>query len=216
MRDVSTAATAEGFWSKKSVISHAGDSPVQPMTRFLGSIVAIALLAAGSARAQVYKWVDDRGVVNYSSQPPGDRKSRVLDPNSVSVSIYEAPTAAEDASLREKALVERIASLERRLDAERNARQSLARPEATAMDIQYERCLRDRRIDCDSSGLDPYAPYGPTVVVVLPHRHARPPGPRRVIPPMFAPPLANHRVNAAARTPPSGTRRPHARTGDLL
>ena len=41
--------------------------------------LAATLLAfhAGTAAAQVYKWVDERGQVNYSSQPPVDAKSAI-------------------------------------------------------------------------------------------------------------------------------------------
>jgi hypothetical protein len=36
-------------------------------------VVFLAALAASAAHAQIYKWVDERGVVNYSNQPPSDR-----------------------------------------------------------------------------------------------------------------------------------------------
>jgi len=193
------------------------------MLRFVRSISAIALLATGPVWAQVYKWVDDKGVVNYSSRPPAARKYGQLDPNSVSVSVYTpaqtlSTAAGPPMAPNEKALAERIASLEKNLDAERYARLSLAASQAAAMDdMQYERCLRDRRTDCDSVGVDPYAIYSPTVVVFRPYRIARPPKPGRAFPPMGAPSRAqNHRISVGARTTPSGIRRPHGRTGDLL
>ncbi|TMG73490.1 MAG: DUF4124 domain-containing protein, partial [Betaproteobacteria bacterium] len=168
---------------------------------FRSSALAFVLLAAAPAWAQVYKWVDDKGVVNYSSQPPSDRKSALLDPNSVSVSTYTpvetaTRTAEAVASAREQMLTERIAGLERQLDAERYQRQSLADAQATAPEQRHEQCLRDRRVDCDYSGFDPYyAPYGPSVVVLRPPLRTRPfvparsaliftPKPSR---PMFAP-----------------------------
>src|SRR5712691_12818715 len=56
------------------------------MPRFIRSTaLALVFLAAAPAWAQVYKWVDDKGVVNYSSRPPVDRESALLDSNSVSV-----------------------------------------------------------------------------------------------------------------------------------
>ena len=176
------------------------------MPRFIRSSAVLAiLLAAAPAWAQVYKWVDDKGVVNYSSQPPAARNSVLLDPNSVSVSTYTPdPTLKKitetTAGVNEKALAERIASLERKLDAERYTRLSLAEAHARASELQYERCLRNRRVDCDYSGIDPYnAPYGPSVVVLRPplrtrpHVSARPalifpPKPSR---PMFAPTRAS-------------------------
>ena len=176
------------------------------MPRFIRSTaLAFVLLAAAPAWAQVYKWVDDKGVVNYSSQPPVDRKSVLLDPNSVSVSTYTpvetaTRTAEAMASAKEQMLTERIAGLERKLDAERYHRQSLADAQATALEQRYEQCLRDRRVDCDYSGTDPYyAPYGPTVVVLRPPVRTRPFVPARSTmiftpkpsTPMFAPTRAS-------------------------
>lgn len=145
------------------------------------ALAIVVLLAPASAWAQVYKWVDDKGVVNYSSQPPADRKSALVDPNSVSVSTYapdEKLTRTAQTtmpSVNERALAERIASLERKLDAERYSRLVLADAQTRSMERRFEQCLRDRRIDCDTAGLDPYyAPYGPTVVIFRPHLRHRP------------------------------------------
>ena len=164
------------------------------MSRLSRSAAAvIALLAAAPASAQVYKWVDDKGVVNYSSQPPVNRRSALLDPNSVSVSVYtpdeslsRATRAAPKAS--DIALEERIASLERRLEAERSSRQILADAQVRLLEQRFEQCSRDRRVDCDLGGLDPYyAPYWTTVVVSRPHSHFRPRPPIRHAPRMTPP-----------------------------
>jgi hypothetical protein len=169
------------------------------------STLVVILLWAATAWAQVYKWIDDKGIVNYSSQPPANLKSVQLDPNSVSVSTYtpeKMPTRTAEAmaSARERMLAERIAGLERKLDAEHYHRQSLADAQATALERRYEQCLRDRRVDCEYAGTDPYyAPYGPTVVVLRPPVRTRPfvparsaliftPKPSR---PMFAPTRAS-------------------------
>jgi len=153
------------------------------MVRLIRSstLVIVLLAPAPASWAQVYKWVDDKGVVNYSSQPPANRKSALLDPNSVSVSTY-APderatrTAQTTPNVKEKALEERIVSLERKLEAERYSRQISADAQARSLEQRFEQCLRDRRIDCDYAGLDPYyyAPYGPTVVIFRPHLRPRP------------------------------------------
>ena len=93
-------------------------------------------------------------------------------------------------------LDERIAGLERKLDSERYNRQGLADAQAAALEQRYERCLRDRRVDCDYSGFDPYyPPNGPSVVVLRPPPRTRPFVPARsalmLTPkpsgPMFAP-----------------------------
>ena len=153
---------------------------------FRSATAAIALIAAVPAWAQIYKWVDEKGVVNYSSRPPADRKSIVLDPNSVSVSTYtpnDSLTQASRAkpSATERALAERVASLERRLEAERYSRQLLADAQMRALDVRFEQCLRDRRVDCEYAGFEPYyAPYWTPVVVSPRHpRHFRPQGPIR-------------------------------------
>jgi len=78
-------------------------------------------------------------------------------------------------SANERALAERIASLERRLEAERYSRQILADAQTRAQEMRLEQCSRDRRLDCDYAGFDPYfAPYGPTVVIFRPHLRPRP------------------------------------------
>ena len=156
------------------------------MSRLFRSAVAAIALVAVPAWAQIYKWVDEKGVVNYSSRPPAGRKSTVFDPSSVSVSTYTpdeslTQTARAMPSATERALAERIASLERRLEAERHSRQLLAEAQVRALDVRFEQCLRDRRVDCEYAGFEPYyAPYWATVVVSpRHHRHFRPQGPVR-------------------------------------
>ena len=151
------------------------------MFRYIrSSTLVIVLFAPALTWAQVYKWVDERGVVNYSSQPPADRKSALLDPNSLSVSTYTPDekltrTAQAMPSVDERGLAERIASLERKLDAERRSRQISADAQARMMEQRFELCSHERRVDCDYAGLDPYyAPYWPTVVIFRPHLRPRP------------------------------------------
>ena len=130
----------------------------------LSSALAAVVLAATPASAQVYKWVDDKGVVNYSNEAPADRNPTVLDPKSARISTYsteDAPkrAAGEQTTGNESALSDKIDRLERKLDAERYARLSDAQVQ-TAADSRYDQCLRDRRVDCDYAGMDPYY-YGP-------------------------------------------------------
>ena len=156
------------------------------MPGFVRSSVLVAVLAAAPAWAQVYKWVDDKGVVNYSNQPPIERKSTLLDPDSVSVSAYTPDesltrTVRTTPSANERALAERIASLERKFEAERYSRQILADAQVRAQEMRLERCLRDRRVDCDA-GVDPYfAPYSQTVVVFRSNLRLRPSVPNRPV-----------------------------------
>src|SRR4029077_15353552 len=99
--------------AKKGVISIAMRFVNGLMRCFiLSSALAAVVFAATPACAQVYKWVDDRGVVNYSNEAPADRNPTVLDPKSARVSTYStedapkratgAPTAANESALSEK------------------------------------------------------------------------------------------------------------------
>jgi hypothetical protein len=85
----------------------------------------VAAVPAG-AHAGIYKWVDEKGVVNYGSKPPeGARKVRQLDENAATVSTIPAPPR-DDLALqrqRERALEARIERLEREL-LERRAREA--------------------------------------------------------------------------------------------
>jgi hypothetical protein len=150
------------------------------MRRFiLSSALASVFLAAAPCSAQVYKWVDDKGVVNYSNEAPANRSSKLLDPKSVRVSTYatdpQKQPATTLAGANESALSEKIDRLERKLDAERYARNLSDAQMRTAADSRYEQCLRDRRIDCDYAGMDPYPYYDTpyyygTAVLVRPHQ----------------------------------------------
>ena len=142
----------------------------------LGSSLLVILLAAtgGPACAQIYKWVDEAGKTHYSDQAPAGGKK--LDTVADRISVY-----APDPSLRARAaatpeqnpvLSDRVDRLERQLHAERLARQQVELAAFTqASQAAYERCLSERRVDCDSyGGIMPYA--GP--IAVVPVRHRRP------------------------------------------
>jgi len=132
-------------------------------------LVALGIVLASplAAPAQVYKWTDDKGVVNYSSTPPDNRKSQKLDEDKGRVSTIEAQDFSKtDAARKEQALKERVDRLEQ--DAQRN-RQAATAQEFAAVEAQRqwrERCIADRRTDCDdpyaAGGYDPgyYTPYG--------------------------------------------------------
>jgi hypothetical protein len=97
-------------------------------------IAALAVIAsASSSAAQLYKWVDERGVTNYSSQPPvNPNTAKNLAPVEGNLSVYTpdpALTRAVAAYRQEsgnRALAERVDYLERQLAAERLARQYAA------------------------------------------------------------------------------------------
>lgn len=79
--------------------------------------IAAALAAAQAASAQPYKWVDERGVVNYGDAPPANAKSiRRLDPASTPLSIV--PGLAREVIERERqsALQAQVAELQREVE----------------------------------------------------------------------------------------------------
>jgi hypothetical protein len=135
-------------------------------------IALLAILASAPASAQVYKWVDERGVTNYSNQPPTDPKAAnkvAIVEEKISVytpdkALMQAVEAARQRS--NQGLSERVASLERQLEAERRARQyaSAAEPQAA-----YDPCQGERAIDC-SGFYSGYYPYGPAYVIAA-YRH---------------------------------------------
>jgi hypothetical protein len=90
------------------------------------SLLLLTILAAGPAWSQVYKWVDENGVVNYSNQPPSNRKAQELDLNSVTLSVIETDKIDQRVAMAAQsevgALRQKVEQLESRLEAERYAR----------------------------------------------------------------------------------------------
>lgn len=108
----------------------------------LGFIVC-ALAAAVPASAQVYRWVDNRGVINYASTPPGDGRAAVrIDQLDSRVSIIPTAPRASRASPA-PALPPASASFPGLVD------------QATVGSLQQRypdwrsRCIAERRVDCD-------------------------------------------------------------------
>src|SRR6266480_6811027 len=146
--------------------------------RALGSSLVAILLAAtgGTAYAQIYKWVDEAGKTHYSDTAPMDGKK----PDTVTdrISVYAPAPAllarAAAPAAPDPALSNRLDGLERQLQTERLARAQQQAELASltqASQSVYERCLLERRVDCDAyGGTMPYA--GP--IAVVPVRHRRP------------------------------------------
>jgi len=96
-------------------------------------IAGLLMLGSASASAaQLYKWVDERGVTNYSSQPPVDPKAaKNLGPVEGNLSVYSPDPAliravAAFQQENNRGLAARVDYLERQLEAERLARQYAA------------------------------------------------------------------------------------------
>ena len=118
----------------------------------LASLIAACALAlpwSSGAVAEVYKWVDEKGVTNYAGAPPATGRARSIDLSSASVSVYEAPPPQPAARALDAAVRARMERLENELLAERRARQASTQAESDRRQLAYEQCLRDRRVDCD-------------------------------------------------------------------
>src|SRR6266851_6462005 len=127
------------------------------MKTLISSVILLAA-ACAPAYAQIYKWVDEAGKTHYSDTAPVGRKK--IDTVADRISVYAPDPAllarAAAPAAADPALSDRVDRLERQLHAERLARQQLEL--AAFSQAAYERCLSDRRVDCDSyGGAMPYA-----------------------------------------------------------
>ena len=138
---------------------------MRDLIRLLATLTAF--LAAVPAFPQVYKWVDENGMTNYSGNPPIDVKAGTkLGTVAEKITVYTPDKALVQAmqarsQRTDTVLSDRIDRLERQLLAERQARQSAAAVQAGGAQAGYERCLSERRLDCDNYGGNP--PHGPVV-----------------------------------------------------
>ena len=166
------------------------------------------MLAAAPAHAQVYRWVDERGAINYSNQLPVNpetaSKLAIVEDR---VSVYTPDAAllrAIEADRRGSGPTRRIAELEGQLDAERRARQYAA---VAAAPRPSDPCSI-RAADC--FGLS--EPYYTRTIVAVPPRfpprrfpHVLPETARMVTPPGLS---AARPLLTVARPNPSRPSRP--------
>lgn len=89
-----------------------------------GWLVALALVSA-PALAEVWKWVDETGKVNYGDKPPPGR-ARALGEDSGRVSVVQGISREEIERLNQRLEQQRVQELERELDALRAREQALA------------------------------------------------------------------------------------------
>jgi len=115
--------------------------------RCTGALLAVAAaLMCGVAQAELYKWVDEHGTVNYSNLAPRNRSSQTVDPADSRITVYTPvkPSADELA----------------RMEEERRFRQHLALAEAQSPHAAggggydpypgwYAQCVNEMWADCD-------------------------------------------------------------------
>ena len=146
-------------------------APVRLLS-FRSALLAAALLAALPATAEMYKWVDDNGVVTYSNTPPPGKQSKKVEAVPDRVSVYSPDAELSKAMSPEAKRDAKISRLEKQLEAERRARSTPAqasRPAPSERQLAaYERCIADRGVDCEAIRNGQSASYGagyPHVVV---------------------------------------------------
>ena len=151
------------------------------------ALVLCVIAPAAALAATVYKWTDEKGVVNYTTVPPGKRPAQAIDAAPAVEGKGQVAGYDEERYWRERAQREALRDLQgERLQSEtellrqQRLRQEIAAAEAqsrqkTEAQLRQEQCRAERRIDCDTA---PYggAPYGgaiygyggyaPAVVVV--------------------------------------------------
>ena len=122
---------------------------ITPVARAV--LLCATLAAACPAGAQMYKWVDERGQVSYSNTLPPDTAQKKVVTVAERLSVYTPDAELNRALSAEGRREAKAESLRRQLEAERAAHRTpplndLAARTAAA----YERCVADRRIDCEA------------------------------------------------------------------
>ena len=137
------------------------------------TILLAAICAAAPACAELYKWVDERGVTNYSNEPPPvSAKTKKVDRVASTISVY-----TPDASFMQavKAVREQSIKALSEPEPERSPVARIGPPQQSG----YDQCLASGRVGCE----DLYSTYYPVYTVgaaVLPWRGVRP---TRFLPP---------------------------------
>jgi Domain of unknown function (DUF4124) len=96
-------------------------------------LLQLSLFGAGAlplaVTAATYKWIDDKGVVNYGNAPPAAaRQVRQLDEDAARVSTIQAVPKAQLERENDFLLRARIARLEEELEQQRRARTAVSAP----------------------------------------------------------------------------------------
>ena len=85
------------------------------------AIAFAALLAASTAHAQVYRWVDEQGKVHYGERPPSGAKASPVEDRLAAPPGAPAPKAAPDASQQERDFQRRRMEREQKEASEQKA-----------------------------------------------------------------------------------------------
>ena len=110
----------------------------------------VAALLATPATAELYKWVDEKGVVNYSSTPPPGRPAKELPQDGSGLSVVPAPPPPPPAAPRTHS-DERVEKLEETLQRERAARQAQEQAAEDSLRAAIAQCEQNRGVDCEEN-----------------------------------------------------------------
>lgn len=130
---------------------------MRPTFQLLVAIAAI--IAVSAASAQIYKWVDDRGITNYSNQPPADpQTSPQVEVVASNISVY-----TPDPSLLEAVEAFRMQNHQIGLNAaaaQASPANQYAVPVYVPVPVASDPCADDRAAHCDEfyTGYYPYVP----------------------------------------------------------
>lgn len=123
--------------------------------RTLPVLIPALWLAAAPVWAAIYKWVDENGVVNYSTTLPAKPglPARALDANESRLSVYTPvkPEPGRRGEAATDALRARVDQLEQQLAAERRQRAYSSQTAEDKRSRTIEECIRARRVDCGPS-----------------------------------------------------------------
>ena len=148
----------------------------------------LASIAMPVVSKPVYKWLDERGVVNYTTEPPpitGNAKPIVTVASKIN--SFDPVVAGLDASSQQRRnreyLRHRVDQLQNELMSLRSARQGQIDAAEEARRRRMEECQRQRRVDCDTyfdNGFGPRFVIGVRPVVITGFVQARAQPPARV------------------------------------
>lgn len=151
------------------------DSPAAPVAALARLLLAAALAAALPAlAADTYKWVDERGVVTYSNTPPPATGKQ---PNKVDAVGDRMTVYTPDERLRQAIQSAGERKANPAATSPVVSRTTRTVPNAAAQQSAYERCVAQRRTDCDTlrqpaSTYDSYASeYGNPWYITPPIHH---------------------------------------------
>jgi len=128
-------------------------------------LAVVLLLVARPLCAETYKWVDEKGVTNYSSSPPANaglaKKTRLVEER---LSVY----TPDPALLRAIQVRPPVSAPIAYAPAVAYPRQQYP----VAAQSMYDDCVAQRYVDCGGAGY-PYAGYFPYIPVFIVAGHVR-------------------------------------------